>query len=1171
MNDKSSRAHTIFQIRFEQKLHKKNSNPTIKVSTICLVDLAGAEKLKSTGATGARAKEGMNINLSLTNLGICISALAENCSGKKKVVVPFRSSKLTFILKNMLGGNSKTVMIAAISPASVNYQETLSTLEYASRAKKIKTVAKVNEDENEKLIRQLKGQVADLEKQLALAKQGIDPTKSIGADPESEREIAELRAQLARSQEIFEEMQMSTEEKMKRTKDLEHDRVDSLKKAGVFQDEAFDRKTLPHLINLNEDSYMSEKLIYPVKAGNVTVGSKQGSDIFLSGLGVEENHCTINSVESNGLYKLTVSPGDGTTYVNGDIVTVPVELHHGSRFIFGSNYVFKLVNPTETAKQQSGGEIVDWAFAQKELMQAQFQIRSGPSEQELELKKQLEDMEKQQKDKEEAMKKEKLEMEKHAEEIRKKLELEQLEMQKKLQAAKDQDKQQVEAMKKQMEEQKKQMQLQLEQQRKELELKQLELHKNLEQEKKKIEAEVEAQKENDRQRSFLEERVAKLIPMVNEANSIAKKLKKSTTFELKILYQHGEEGNHSRSTVGIQVADSEGVIGTWNEDEFINRVYLMQELYQEYVNCIDSDTEFNLEKALGERDDPFEDNEALNSHQLIGSSRIFLKTLAHNIEFSSYTPILDFKGKTEGELKVSIIPLNDNSKSESEGADIEMYSDPIERVGDPVYFKIKVLNARGLKPNRCREVQIRYKFFLDSEDTVSEPTSSTSVNPDILFEKFYHLRVATKDFVQYLQNKMLIINVYGKRVLTEKQQQWAKDQEDRKKIDVGALLEKIRSLEAERDQVMSDLDLLQVEKTDLSKSNNELKDKIGQLEKNILATPRDGNKAKQLEQELQAAKLQLASQTSKTDGVSSDLEKKVTHLQNEVIQKDNLVHDLQKQVQEERIKIQLEQDRIKHEKELLKQQQEEFMKKQQEELLKIQSSKTPLEQELHKKSEEIESLKRQLQDTAVNVNQNVGLQNEIMKKLSNKEEEISHLRKQLDEVRLATSSSSADQNQLLLNLEKKNLEITEMRLKLEAAQQNTRNAEHLSDDLQRKELDISLLKQQLELANKSSSLSDHSAQDDLRRKENEILLLRQQQLQEAQQQQREIYRKDEEIQTLKQQLLEQNKPTNSDAQQQRFDNEIQNLKQKLQEYDTTVKKQQEQLSHQKQTKVCIIQ
>ena len=117
----------------------------------------GSERAASTGATGDRLKESTNINKSLSTLGNVISALADISSGsKRKVVVPYRDSTLTKLLQNALGGNSKTVMIAALSPADVTYDETLSTLRFADRVKRIKNTVIVNENPLEKLIRELK-------------------------------------------------------------------------------------------------------------------------------------------------------------------------------------------------------------------------------------------------------------------------------------------------------------------------------------------------------------------------------------------------------------------------------------------------------------------------------------------------------------------------------------------------------------------------------------------------------------------------------------------------------------------------------------------------------------------------------------------------------------------------------------------------------------------------------------------------------------------------------------------------------------------------------------------------------------------------------------------------------------------------------------------------------
>ncbi len=131
------------------------------MSKISLVDLAGSERADSTGATGVRLKEGANINKSLTTLGKVIHALAEASDPSKKKkgsqaeFVPYRDSILTWLLRENLGGNSRTAMVAALSPADINYDETLSTLRYADRAKQIVCKAIVNEARFFKLARVL--------------------------------------------------------------------------------------------------------------------------------------------------------------------------------------------------------------------------------------------------------------------------------------------------------------------------------------------------------------------------------------------------------------------------------------------------------------------------------------------------------------------------------------------------------------------------------------------------------------------------------------------------------------------------------------------------------------------------------------------------------------------------------------------------------------------------------------------------------------------------------------------------------------------------------------------------------------------------------------------------------------------------------------------------------
>ena len=163
MNADSSRSHSIFTINVEMCEQGDDGEEHFRVGKLNLVDLAGSERQSKTGASGDRLKEATKINLSLSALGNVISALVD---GKSKHI-PYRDSKLTRLLQDSLGGNTKTLMIAAVSPAADNYDETLSTLRYANRAKNIKNKPKINEDPKDALLRQLQDEINLLKAQLA--------------------------------------------------------------------------------------------------------------------------------------------------------------------------------------------------------------------------------------------------------------------------------------------------------------------------------------------------------------------------------------------------------------------------------------------------------------------------------------------------------------------------------------------------------------------------------------------------------------------------------------------------------------------------------------------------------------------------------------------------------------------------------------------------------------------------------------------------------------------------------------------------------------------------------------------------------------------------------------------------------------------------------------------
>ncbi|XP_022711381.1 kinesin-like protein KIF3A isoform X1 [Varroa jacobsoni] len=177
MNAHSSRSHAIFSITIEC-----SEREHVRMGKLHLVDLAGSERQSKTGASGQRLKEASKINLSLSTLGNVISALVDG----KSTHVPYRNSKLTRLLQDSLGGNSKTLMVANVGPAMYNYEETISTLRYANRAKNIQNNARINEDPKDALLKKFQKEIEDLKRRLAEAEVEGDSGGSGGEEDKGE-------------------------------------------------------------------------------------------------------------------------------------------------------------------------------------------------------------------------------------------------------------------------------------------------------------------------------------------------------------------------------------------------------------------------------------------------------------------------------------------------------------------------------------------------------------------------------------------------------------------------------------------------------------------------------------------------------------------------------------------------------------------------------------------------------------------------------------------------------------------------------------------------------------------------------------------------------------------------------------------------------------------------
>ncbi|OON23988.1 kinesin motor domain protein, partial [Opisthorchis viverrini] len=386
MNETSSRSHAVFTMVVTQKLKDIDSGLTTeKVSKISLVDLAGSERADATGATDIRLKEGANINKSLTTLGKVIAGLAELLQEEEKAGLHSLSR---------FRGNSHTTMIATISPADINYEETLSTLRYADRAKHIVCKAVVNEDPNAKLIRELKAEVArlqhilimegiDIESEMALTERNSNqlvPTAPV-CTAEHEAIMEALRA----SEKLIAELNETMEEKLQRAEQLREQREHELKEMGIaIHNEIgvtgiFTPKDTPHLVNLNEDPSMSECLIYYLKEGKTRVGqlhTESVVEIGLSGEFILKEHCIF--FNDKGIVHFEPC-ANAECYVNGSLVKERIELFSGARVILGKSHVFRFNNPVKARDKKASSadlsasmiESIDWSYAICELLDKQ--------------------------------------------------------------------------------------------------------------------------------------------------------------------------------------------------------------------------------------------------------------------------------------------------------------------------------------------------------------------------------------------------------------------------------------------------------------------------------------------------------------------------------------------------------------------------------------------------------------------------------------------------------------------------------------------------------------------------------------------------------------------------------------------------------------------------------
>ena len=366
LNPESSRAHTIYTINYQRQ--KRTSAEAKQAETITakinLVDLAGSERSESAGTTGQMLKEGNAINLSLTALGSTIKALSE---GKRP---NFRDSKLTLLLQGSMT-NGKVIMIAAVSPASICYDESMSTLRFAERIKMVKIKAKKNVTQDP--VAEIKKEMEEMKR---VMQEEIDILRAAAegkAVPPTEKAV-ELQKLLEEQEETEKQLREDFERQIAKLNSGDGDddairaQMDAEYESELGPMIKVEEISVPHLRNLNEDSRLAETLTYAFQEGTTKIGRSNKSDppdVEFNGMGIIRGHAVITWDKEAGQCFIE-GPPDAATTINGAQIENKIEITHNCRVWLGNNYAFRFVFPGMEDKGETFEAPPDYLFAENE-------------------------------------------------------------------------------------------------------------------------------------------------------------------------------------------------------------------------------------------------------------------------------------------------------------------------------------------------------------------------------------------------------------------------------------------------------------------------------------------------------------------------------------------------------------------------------------------------------------------------------------------------------------------------------------------------------------------------------------------------------------------------------------------------------------------------------------
>ncbi|KAK1339742.1 hypothetical protein QTO34_018298 [Cnephaeus nilssonii] len=697
-----------------------------------------------------------------------------------------------------LGGNSQTSMIATISPAADNYEETLSTLRYADRAKRIVNHAIVNEDPNAKVIRELREEVEKLREQLSQAEAMKAP---------------ELKEKLEESEKLIKELTVTWEEKLRKTEEIAQERQRQLESMGISLEtsgiKVGDDKC--YLVNLNADPALNELLVYYLKdvsslpqrpllcrstamaqtlssrrcwpnrpprpprvppppraswpivgiaKDHTRVGADTSQDIQLFGIGIQPEHCEIDIAPDGDV---TLTPKENArSCVNGTLVCNTTQLWHGDRILWGNNHFFRLrkrkgppEHDLDAASEASSEPDYNYEFAQMEVIMKTLNSNDPVQNVVQVLEKQYLE------EKRSALEEQRLMYERELEQLRQQLSPErqpqssgpgrlaysQTAQQKVTQWAE-------------------------------------ESHAASLSSKEMVNLTTSREGMNSSGRAWrkLREQLVKANTLVREANFLAEEMSKLTDYQVTLqIPATNLSANRKRGAIvsepAIQVRRKGKGTQVWTIEKLENRLIDMRDLYQEWKEKVPE-----AKRLYGKRGDPF--YEAQENHNLIGVANVFLECLYCDVKLQYAVPIISQQGEVAGRLHVEVMRVtgtvpervveDDSSENSSESGSLEVVDssgEVIHRV-KKLTCRVKIKEATGLPLNLSNFVFCQYTFWDQCESTVAAPVVDPEVpspqSKDAQYSvTFSHCKdyvvTVTEEFLEFISDGALAIEVWGHR------------------------------------------------------------------------------------------------------------------------------------------------------------------------------------------------------------------------------------------------------------------------------------------------------------------------------------------------------------------------------------------------------------------------